>query len=274
MVVQYCTKSVLMSGFNQRNIIIETLRQHPEGLTISSIAELTGLHRHTSRKYINELTRVGEIIQRSVGVAKLCYLKETNGENKFLEKKSFFQRFNLKLIFSVVLITFLLSEASILAYESSPLNETFIENASNTSPLTSSIILNESNVTQIIDTVIKNSSNSSVDIDTNDSLIPVVISNENPPMVSKFNINFEYPSKITRGEEFTVKAYVSNIASSSAKNIVIEWKLPEGFEITSKTENCETLEPSGSCVSDVTVKSSLSTALGKNDVKIVINYEE
>jgi hypothetical protein len=265
-----------MDENNHRNVIIETLKQHPEGLTISSIANLTGLHRHTSRKYINELIRVGEIIQRSVGAAKLCYLKNINNE-KIFEKKSFFQKFNLKLIISVVLATFLLSEVVILAYENNSLNETLTDNGSiNTSPLTSSIILNDSNISQMIETAIENSSNATVEI--NDSLIPVenLTPSENTSIEShpKMNITLDFPQRITRGEEFKVKAYATNIGSLTAKNVVINWQLPNSLEIVSDSSNCTDLEPNSVCNSEITVKSNVSAELGVNDLKIVVNYEE
>ena len=50
------------------------LRKHPEGMTISEIAERIGLHRHTSTKYIHELMGAGVVYQRKVGPARLCYL--------------------------------------------------------------------------------------------------------------------------------------------------------------------------------------------------------
>lgn len=264
-----------MDENNHRNVIIEVLKQHPEGLTITSIANLTGLHRHTSRKYINDLIRIGEIIQRSVGAAKLCYLKSISNEK--ILKKSFFERFNLKLVLSVVLIIFLLSEAVILAYENNSFNETLTDYSSiNTSPFTSSIILNDSNISQIIKTAIENSSNQTV-VDF-DSLIPVenVTPSENTSIEShpKMDITLDYPQKITRGGEFSIKAYVTNIGSLTAKNVVINWQLPYGFEIVSDNSNCANLESNSVCNSEITVKSSVSTELGINDLKIVINYEE
>ena len=54
----------------------ETLRKHPEGLTILRLAELVGVHRHTVTKYVYMMIGSGEIYQRDVGRAKLCYLKE------------------------------------------------------------------------------------------------------------------------------------------------------------------------------------------------------
>jgi uncharacterized repeat protein (TIGR01451 family) len=302
-----------MSKKDPRKLIIGVLKKHPEGLTIASIARITGLHRHTATKYIHELIGAGAIIQRNIGVAKLCYLKKISKdeEKKLLEKlerRRSAEKYSLQLIFSVVLITFLLSEAAILAYENESFNETMTNNYSNTSPMTASMILNESNVTQIIETTIENASNTTVE--TNDSLVPVLnvtnestnnttislvlnnsdiiqiidnISNEienislpitNETVHPKFDTRLEYPEKITRGETFTVKIYVTNVGSAPAKNIVVNLQLPEGFEITSKSENCGNLEPSSNCVSEINVKTSLSMILGKNDVKIVVKYEE
>jgi len=68
-----------------RTLIINILRKNPDGLTLTSIAELTGLHRHTATKYVYELKGAGIINERDVGSAKLCYLKE--GFSKLEEKK-------------------------------------------------------------------------------------------------------------------------------------------------------------------------------------------
>ncbi len=59
-----------------RKVIMEILKQHPEGLTIQKIAKLSGMSRLTATKYIHELMGAGIVYQRKVGVAKLCYLKE------------------------------------------------------------------------------------------------------------------------------------------------------------------------------------------------------
>lgn len=68
-----------------RTLIINTLRKNPEGLTLTSIAELAGLHRHTATKYIYELKGAGVINERDVGSAKLCCLKD--GFSKEEQKK-------------------------------------------------------------------------------------------------------------------------------------------------------------------------------------------
>jgi hypothetical protein len=124
----------------------------------------------------------------------------------------------------------------------------------------------------------------SIDSSANDTNETSVVENETPIVEnnttinegSKFDINLEYPQKITRGELITVKAIVNNIGSSIAKNVVINWQLPEGFEIASgnSREFCGDLEPSNACVSEVSLKTDISASLGLNDIKIVVNYEE
>jgi len=54
----------------------DILRDHPEGLSILRVAKLSGMHRHTATKYVYQMIGSGEIYQRQVGSAKLCYLKE------------------------------------------------------------------------------------------------------------------------------------------------------------------------------------------------------
>jgi Fic family protein len=59
-----------------REMIIEALKQHPEGLTTVDIARIVGSHRHTVTKYIYQLVGEGVIHQRGIGNAKLCYIRE------------------------------------------------------------------------------------------------------------------------------------------------------------------------------------------------------
>ncbi|NIM46955.1 MAG: hypothetical protein GTN40_02230 [Candidatus Aenigmarchaeota archaeon] len=69
-------KLIKKSGKNNvREIIIEILREHPEGLTTVDIAKYIGMTRHSVSKYIYQLLGEKKIYQREVGTAKLCYLK-------------------------------------------------------------------------------------------------------------------------------------------------------------------------------------------------------
>ena len=66
----------MRSKKNPKKLIIETLKKHPEGLTLQKTANLTRMSRLTATKYIHELMGEGKVYQRSIGMAKLCYLKE------------------------------------------------------------------------------------------------------------------------------------------------------------------------------------------------------
>jgi DNA-binding Lrp family transcriptional regulator len=56
--------------------IVRVLKRHPEGLPISTIARLVGVHRHTVTKYVYELVGAGILKLRKIGTAKVCILKE------------------------------------------------------------------------------------------------------------------------------------------------------------------------------------------------------
>lgn len=59
-----------------KKAIMETLRKHPEGLTILELAKVLGRHRQTVTKYILVLEATGQIHRRRVGSATLHYPKE------------------------------------------------------------------------------------------------------------------------------------------------------------------------------------------------------
>ena len=61
---------------DQKKVILDLLKKHPEGLTIQRISNVVELNRITATKYIHELIGEGKIYQRHVGVAKLCYIKD------------------------------------------------------------------------------------------------------------------------------------------------------------------------------------------------------
>jgi predicted ArsR family transcriptional regulator len=56
--------------------IIKILAKHSEGLSITEIAKILGVHRHTITKYIYQLIGAGVVYQRKVGPAKLFYLSK------------------------------------------------------------------------------------------------------------------------------------------------------------------------------------------------------
>jgi len=54
--------------------IINILKKHDEGLTISSISKELNVNRITATKYIYELLGMNKIRIRKIGMAKLVYL--------------------------------------------------------------------------------------------------------------------------------------------------------------------------------------------------------
>jgi len=90
----------------------------------------------------------------------------------------------------------------------------------------------------------------------------------------QLDIQFSYPSKITRGEITEIKAIITNTGTLEIKNLVLSWQLPPEFEIiSSQTENCGNLNSGESCISTINISSTLSTSLGKNQIKITASYE-
>lgn len=55
--------------------IIETVKKHPEGLTIQDLAKLLKVHRQTVTKYVLFLEGANVIYRRRIGSATLHYLK-------------------------------------------------------------------------------------------------------------------------------------------------------------------------------------------------------
>jgi len=65
-----------------KELIIKTLRRHPEGLMLIEIAKLTGMNRFTVAKYVHELIGAGSVFQKEAAAARLCYLKEMLEKNR------------------------------------------------------------------------------------------------------------------------------------------------------------------------------------------------
>jgi len=54
-----------------------TLANHPEGLSITEIASILKVHRHTVVKYMQHLLNENMLSQRKIGPVKICYLKKS-----------------------------------------------------------------------------------------------------------------------------------------------------------------------------------------------------
>jgi Fic family protein len=66
------------------------LFEHTEGLSIEEISKFVKAHRHTVRKYIQDLVGSGTVHQRDLGTIKLHYLSSrmipSSTEKEILEK--------------------------------------------------------------------------------------------------------------------------------------------------------------------------------------------
>jgi len=91
---------------------------------------------------------------------------------------------------------------------------------------------------------------------------------------AELELDLEVPDRVTRGEKVELEAIVNNPSSVLAKNVILTWKLPEGFEVISGNieERCGTIEPGSSCSSSLLVQPSYSSKLGENEVSVVVSY--
>ena len=92
---------------------------------------------------------------------------------------------------------------------------------------------------------------------------------------AELELDLKVPDRVTRGEEIKLEATVSNPSNVLAKDVILSWKIPEGFEVISGDveEECGTLEPGSSCSSSLMVKPSLSSKLGEKEIRVVVSYE-
>ena len=91
----------------------------------------------------------------------------------------------------------------------------------------------------------------------------------------QIDILISYPFKITRGEVTEIKVIITNFGAK-AKNVFVNWFLPQDFEIISGNliENCGNLNAGETCVSIINIQTSSSTLLGKNQIKVTTSYEK
>ena len=176
---------------------------------------------------------------------------------------------------SLVIASNLLNETanqSITALEILPnfsLENRTVESFNETTP---SFLGNETNATESNETFEINETNLT---QTNETFAEIPIKPPEIPIVPRpeITVSLEYPEKITRGEDFKIKARIENSSPASLRIVEIEWKLPKDFEIVSRNEDCKVLSPNSACTSEILVHSSLSTKLGNNEIKVVIKYE-
>ncbi len=317
-----------------RTLIINILRKNQDGLTLTSIAELTGLHRHTATKYIYELKGAGVINERDVGSAKLCYLR--SGFTKE-EQKKVVERLKGKdwkksstgqvQILTIFMFLFMVPASIIIAQNATQdmnstgelvlgqvnttetfteQNQTFpeiagpaieanmtaIENISDETVSefqnqTSMIEQNytaEENLTEVNETIsnetILNETNETISLPDSQAITPPETGETNGTLPEIFqpilSVRISSQDKTIRVEQFDVSAFVSNSGNSEAKNVRLEWVLPEGIEIVSGQAyaDCGTIGPDSECASSLTLSAPMFAAIGKSEIRVVVKYEE
>ena len=65
-----------MRKLSAKEILLQTLVKHPDGLSIKELARKSGLHRHTASKYVLALKEAGLIKQKEIGRATVCILSK------------------------------------------------------------------------------------------------------------------------------------------------------------------------------------------------------
>ena len=87
-------------------------------------------------------------------------------------------------------------------------------------------------------------------------------------------VNIIAPDKITRGEETELFAVVDNRGSKDARNVKIEWLLPEFFTVKkgALSDECGYIAANYSCTSAVTVFANTDSRLGLDVVRVRVSY--
>ena len=65
-----------MKTATKKEIVVKTLKDNPDGLTVQEISNLGKMSRITATIYVHELLGEGKITERKIGAYRLFYLKE------------------------------------------------------------------------------------------------------------------------------------------------------------------------------------------------------
>ena len=84
------------------------------------------------------------------------------------------------------------------------------------------------------------------------------------------------PEKVTRNGNVELIAYATNTGSGTARDVLIEWILPDGFYIVtgSGSFHCEELAPGNSCRNVITATVPISSNLGLSEIRARVTYAE
>lgn len=92
-----------------------------------------------------------------------------------------------------------------------------------------------------------------------------------PVLKVKLNV----PERADRNEPFQISAEVSNTGDQEARDVEVEWILPDSLSILegSGSHYCS-IPTNAACESHLTVAASISSILGEQEIKVLVRYIE
>ena len=274
--------------------ILELLSKHPEGLTITSIADELGIHRHTATKHVKDLILAGKVNERNVGMTKLCFLSKYKDKHTSSKAESGqAQMLLLALMMLLIPVLIIAQNFNTTITGDFAADPSLIPSSSDIEAVTSttveqSTILAFETTTTLPENDVENPTLNSIESEENHSMNEPYATNEtfqnstitvNASEIEtsttqpeeKIDLQLNLPEKVTRGEEFSANAIAIN-KFSTRKDVVVKWLLPDGFEITSgQLESSCSLEAGESCNSEI--KIIAHSDLGLHEIKVTARYE-
>ncbi|MCX8178737.1 MAG: hypothetical protein N3D75_02840 [Candidatus Aenigmarchaeota archaeon] len=272
--------------------ILDVLSKHPEGLTISSLADKAGIHRHTATKYVKDLILSGKVEERKVGMAKLCFLPKYKPVHAVASEKAETGQVQIFLLALILMAIPVLIIAQNIDNSSNPVTGNFPEVFDTLTVTSSSDIMStttsfeDQETSTVSDNQISATTSTIGDEFSTVSTTQIPDSNYSDNQISesynvsndltdvssgKVKIEFDYNQKATRGNTFSIKAVLTSNLNGLRK-ISYEWIIPADLNILNeKTGSCD-LEFGQSCYPEILIDTK-SSELGIKKIKIVVTYE-
>ncbi|MEM5878712.1 MAG: HTH domain-containing protein [Candidatus Aenigmatarchaeota archaeon] len=274
--------------------ILDVLSKHPEGLTISSLADKTGVHRHTATKYVKDLILSGKVEERKVGMAKLCFLSKYKPVHAVTSEKAETGQVQIFLLTLILMAIPVLIIAQNIDNSTNAVTGNFPEVFDTLTVTSSSDIMStttsfeDQELSTVLDDQISATTSTMVDelstlsttqisdsnYSENQNSESYNVSNDLPDMPSgndKVKIEFDYNQKVTRGSTFSVKVVLTSNLDGLRK-ISYEWVTPNDMNILNEKSGSCNLEFGQSCDSELLIDTE-SSELGLKKIKIVVTYE-
>ena len=108
------------------------------------------------------------------------------------------------------------------------------------------------------------------------ALCTCITSQEEQKVINEGTVLMTFNFQVTRGDYFEIKAYAKNTGTGSAKDVWVDWVLPDSFGIItgSGSVHCQEVAPNTSCWNNITATASLSSNLGADDIRVRVSYVE